>query len=101
VRNGVVPDLLVYFGDLSWRSIGLVGGGAVHVFENDTGSDDANHAHDGLYIIAGAGIPAGQGPEQQIQDVAPTLLQLLGEPVPPEMEGSVFEAATAVSASSR
>ena len=101
VRNGVVPDLLVYFGDLSWRSIGLVGGGAVHVFENDTGSDDANHAHDGLYIIAGAGIPAGQGPEQQIQVVAPTLLQLLGEPVPPEMEGSVFEAATAVSASSR
>jgi hypothetical protein len=27
------------------------------------------------------------------------LLQLLGEPVPAEMEGSVFEAATAVSAS--
>jgi predicted AlkP superfamily phosphohydrolase/phosphomutase len=98
-RNGVVPDLLVYFGDLSWRSIGLVGGGAVHVFENDTGSDDANHAHDGLYIIAGDGISSGQGPQQQIQDVAPTLLKLLGEPVPPEMEGSVFEAATAVSAS--
>jgi predicted AlkP superfamily phosphohydrolase/phosphomutase len=97
-RNGVVPDLLVYFGDLSWRSIGLVGGGAVHVFENDTGSDDANHAHDGLYIIAGDGIPSGHGREQQIQDVAPTLLQLLGEPVPPEMEGAVFEAATAVSA---
>ena len=101
VRNGVVPDLLVYFGDLSWRSIGLVGGGAVHVFENDTGSDDANHAHDGLYIIAGDGIPSGQGPQQQIQDVAPTLLQLLGEPVPPEMEGSVFGAATAASASPR
>jgi predicted AlkP superfamily phosphohydrolase/phosphomutase len=98
-RNGVVPDLLVYFGDLSWRSIGLVGGGAVHVFENDTGSDDANHAHDGLYIIAGDGIPSGQGPQQEIQDVAPTLLRLLGEPVPAEMEGSVFEAATAVSAS--
>ena len=96
-RNGVVPDLLVYFGDLSWRSIGLVGGGAVHVFENDTGSDDANHAHDGLYIIAGDGIPSGHGAEQQIQDVAPTLLRLLGEPVPPEMEGSVFEAAAAVS----
>ena len=98
-RNGVVPDLLVYFGDLSWRSIGLVGGGAVHVFENDTGSDDANHAHDGLYIVAGDGIPSGQGPQQEIQDVAPTLLCLLGEPVPPEMEGSVFEAATAASAS--
>ena len=97
--NGVVPDLLVYFGDLSWRSIGLVGGGAVHVFENDTGSDDANHAHDGLYVAVGEGIPSGEGPQQQIQDVAPTLLRLVGEPVPPEMEGSVFGAATAVSAS--
>ena len=94
-RKGVVPDLLVYFGDLSWRSIGLVGGGEVHVFENDTGSDDANHAHDGLYVLAGNGIPGGQGPEQQIQDVAPTLLSLLGEPIPAEMEGSVFAAAAA------
>ncbi|HEX5467605.1 MAG TPA: alkaline phosphatase family protein [Gaiellaceae bacterium] len=90
--RGVVPDLLVYFGELSWRSIGLVGGGSVHVFENDTGSDDANHAHDGLYVLAGPGIPAGRGPEQEIRDIAPTLLHLLGEPVPGEMEGSVLEA---------
>jgi len=100
-RNGVVPDLLVYFGELSWRSIGLVGGGSVHVFENDTGSDDANHAHEGLYILAGEGIPAGAGPGQAIQDIAPTLLHLLGEPVPAEMEGSVLEAASAASAPAR
>jgi predicted AlkP superfamily phosphohydrolase/phosphomutase len=100
-RNGVVPDLLVYFGELSWRSIGLVGGGSVHVFENDTGSDDANHAHEGLYILAGEGIPAGAGPRQEIQDIAPTLLHLLGEPVPAEMEGSVLEVATAASAPAR
>ena len=68
----------------------------MHVFENDTGSDDANHAHDGLYVLAGEGIPSGHGREQDIQDVAPTLLRLLGEPLPPEMEGSVFEAASAV-----
>jgi len=100
-RNGVVPDLLVYFGELSWRSLGLVGGGSVHVFENDTGSDDANHAHEGLYILAGEGIPAGAGPGQAIQDIAPTLLHLLGEPVPAEMEGSVLEAASAASAPAR
>jgi predicted AlkP superfamily phosphohydrolase/phosphomutase len=94
-RKGVVPDLLVYFGELSWRSIGLVGGGSVHVFENDTGSDDANHAHEGLYVLTGEGITAGRGPEQEIRDIAPTLLHLLGEPVPSEMEGSVLEAATA------
>jgi predicted AlkP superfamily phosphohydrolase/phosphomutase len=98
-RRGVVPDLLVYFGDLSWRSIGVVGAGTVHVFENDTGSDDANHAHDGLYILAADGVPAGPGPRQEIRDIAPTLLHLLGEPVPSDMEGSILEAATAVSAS--
>jgi len=98
-RNGIVPDLLVYFGELSWRSIGLVGTGTVHVFENDTGTDDANHAHEGLYIVAGEGVPYGRGPEQEIRDIAPTLLHLLGEPIPEEMEGSVMEAATAASVS--
>jgi predicted AlkP superfamily phosphohydrolase/phosphomutase len=98
-RNGVVPDLLVYFGELSWRSVGLVGTGTVHVFENDTGTDDANHAHEGLYVLAGEGIPPGRGPEQEIRDIAPTLLHLLGEPIPEEMEGSVLEAATAASVS--
>ncbi|MEX2210975.1 MAG: alkaline phosphatase family protein [Gaiellaceae bacterium] len=86
-RNGVVPDLLVYFGDLYWRSIGQVGTGTVHVFENDTGPDDANHAHEGLYVLAAKGVEAGRGEERSILDVAPTLLTLLGEPVPPEMEG--------------
>ena len=81
-RNGVAPDLLVYFGDLYWRSIGQVGTGTVHVFENDTGPDDANHAHEGLYVLVAPGVPAGRGPEHDLRDVAPTLLALLGEPVP-------------------
>jgi predicted AlkP superfamily phosphohydrolase/phosphomutase len=87
-RNGVVPDLMVYFGDLLWRSVGQVGTGTVHVFENDTGPDDANHAHAGLYVLAAEGVPPGPGPERDIRDVAPTLLELLGEPVPAEMEGT-------------
>lgn len=85
--QGVVPDLLVYFGDLSWRSVGQVGTGTVHVFENDTGPDDANHAHEGLYILRAPGVEPGRGPERDLRDVAPTLLSLLGEPVPDEMEG--------------
>jgi predicted AlkP superfamily phosphohydrolase/phosphomutase len=87
VRNGVVPDLMVYFGDLYWRSIGQVGTGTIHVFENDTGPDDANHAHEGLYVLVAEGVEAGRGEERSLLDVAPTLLALLGEPVPPEMEG--------------
>jgi predicted AlkP superfamily phosphohydrolase/phosphomutase len=87
VRNGIVPDLMVYFGDLYWRSVGQVGTGTVHVFENDTGPDDANHAHEGLYVLVADGVEPGRAEERQIVDIAPTLLTLLGEPVPEEMEG--------------
>ena len=87
-RNGIVPDLMVYFGDLYWRSVGQVGTRTVHVFENDTGPDDANHAHEGLYVLAADGVEPGRGEERGILDIAPTLLTLLGEPVPPEMEGA-------------
>ena len=87
-RNGIVPDLMVYFGDLYWRSVGQVGTGTVHVFENDTGPDDANHAHEGLYVLTAEGAEPGRGEERSILDIAPTLLTLLGEPVPAEMEGS-------------
>jgi predicted AlkP superfamily phosphohydrolase/phosphomutase len=86
--KGVAPDLLVYFGELYWRSVGQVGTEAVHVFENDTGPDDANHAHEGLYILVCEGVEPGPGEERDLRDIAPTLLTLLGEPVPAEMEGT-------------
>ena len=57
--QGVAPDLIVVFGDLLWRSVGTIGGDeGIQTLENDTGPDDANHAQDGLYIVAGPGIEA-------------------------------------------
>ena len=53
--RGVAPDLIVYFGGLYWRSVGTVGGGKIHTFENDTGPDGANHAENGLIIWRPAG----------------------------------------------
>ena len=53
--NGVAPDLICYFGNLAWRSIGSVGDGRVQVRENDTGPDDANHAKYGIAIMARPG----------------------------------------------
>jgi predicted AlkP superfamily phosphohydrolase/phosphomutase len=92
VRGTAPPDLLVYFGDLRWRSVGMVGIGSVHTFENDTGPDDANHAPDGLLIAQGPGIrPQGPIPGMQIMDVAPTILQLFGLGVPADMQGRVLE----------
>ena len=51
-RRGIPPDLIVYFGDLAWRSNGSLGHGRHWTFDNDTGPDDANHAKDGLWITA-------------------------------------------------
>jgi predicted AlkP superfamily phosphohydrolase/phosphomutase len=86
-RNGIPPDLLVYFGGLRWRSIGRVGTGTVHVYENDTGPDDANHAPEGLYLVAADGVRPGRGPDRDLRDIAPTILTALSEPVPERMEG--------------
>src|SRR5512143_450044 len=57
IRN-VPPDLIVYFGDLYWRSIGSLGYGGIHTFDNDSGPDDANHAQFGMFILRE---PGGHG----------------------------------------
>src|SRR5439155_25920348 len=83
--RGVAPDLIFYFGDLYWRSVGTVGGGRIHTFENDTGPDGANHAENGIFIFrpAGDGIPGGREIEGlRTTDIAPTILQSFGLPVP-------------------
>ena len=86
--NGVAPDLIVHFGNLSWRSVGTVGGDeGIHTFENDTGPDDANHAQDGLYVLTGPGIPAFGRRDAHLLDIAPTLLELMGIEVPTAMRG--------------
>ncbi|MGH2347699.1 MAG: alkaline phosphatase family protein, partial [Chloroflexota bacterium] len=87
VRN-VAPDLIVYFGDLSWRSVGTIGRDSIYTFENDTGPDDANHARQGILIARSSGVP-GRGAVEgmSILDVAPTLLDALGLAVPPDMQG--------------
>ena len=88
--NGVAPDLIVYFGDLDWRSVGAVGMGGIHTFENDTGPDEANHDWHGIFVLSTAGAePAlkGQLADVSIYDITPTLLKLLGQPVPPDLAG--------------
>jgi predicted AlkP superfamily phosphohydrolase/phosphomutase len=86
-RN-VPPDLLVYFGDLDWRSVASVGTGAIHTYENDTGPDDANHAQEGIFIMRAPGLDGGRKAEGlQLVDCGPTVLKLLGQPVPAEMIG--------------
>ena len=93
--NGVPPDLIVYFGNLAWRSVGSIGLNTIHTFENDTGPDDANHAEQGIFILCDPAVPANQPQTLRaglsLFDVAPTILNILGVPVPPDMEGTVVQ----------
>ncbi len=85
-RN-IPPDLIVYFGNLDWRSVATVGTGAIHTYENDTGPDDANHAEEGIFIMRAPGVYGERQQGLQLIDAGPTVLKLLGQPIPPEMIG--------------
>lgn len=94
VRN-IAPDLFVFFGDLYWRAAGTVGHGTIHLQENDTGPDGANHDWHGIFAMA-AGKALRNGARQtearsglRLLDVAPTVLHAFGLPVPERLQGRV------------
>jgi predicted AlkP superfamily phosphohydrolase/phosphomutase len=93
-RNGVPPDLIVYFGDLFWRSVGTVGHDSIYTFDNDTGPDDCNHAQFGIVIKHDPAAYEGPGGREltglQLMDMAPTILKQLDVPVPADMQGKAF-----------
>lgn len=90
--TNVPPDLLVYFGDLDWRSVGSIGSREIYTFENDTGPDDANHAQHGIFILYDPRQPGNgrQIDDVSIYDIAPTLLHLLDLPVASGMIGKII-----------
>ena len=86
-------DLMLYFGDLAWRSAGTIGHGRVFLDENDTGPDDAVHSKSGVFLLYdprqtwGNHLTNGFG----LTDVAPTILRLLDKPIPEDMVGKPLE----------
>lgn len=90
--NNIAPDLMVYFGNLHWRSVGSLGHGTHFTYQNDTGPDDANHAEEGLFLIND---PAHSGlghisDYHQLMDIAPTILHQMRLPIPEDMRGKVI-----------
>jgi predicted AlkP superfamily phosphohydrolase/phosphomutase len=86
--RGRAPDLLVYFGDLAYRSLGTVGHGRVWLEANDAGPDGANHDWDGIVIAAGPSVPRrGRVEGARLYDVLPTALACLGVDCPKGLLG--------------
>lgn len=88
VIRGIPSDLIVYFGNLTWRSVGSVGYQAIHTLENDTGPDNCNHDQHGVFVMCDSKHPKERRLEAiDILDVAPTILKQMGVPIPKDMEG--------------
>jgi predicted AlkP superfamily phosphohydrolase/phosphomutase len=89
--RGVAPDLIVYFGDLEWRSVGQVGTGQIFTYENDTGPDGANHNRTGVFAMRGVpGQPLGRVDGLALVDVGPTILSLYDIDAPEGAQGRSF-----------
>jgi predicted AlkP superfamily phosphohydrolase/phosphomutase len=92
--RGIPPELIVYFGNLKWRSVGSIGYDNILTFENDIGPDDANHYQYGVCIVHDPLAPDSSSPaprdDLDILDISPTILDRMGMKVPEEMEGKVI-----------
>jgi predicted AlkP superfamily phosphohydrolase/phosphomutase len=91
VRN-IPPDIIVYLGDLRWRSVGSFGFDSIYTFENDIGPDDANHAQDGLviYYDPKQNLGGQRLSGMHLMDFAPTVLHLFGQTIPDDIQGKVI-----------
>lgn len=89
----IAPDLIVYLGDLHWRAVGSFGFEGIYTFENDTGPDDANHAQDGMiiYYDPRQNLAGQQLSGTQLMDFAPTVLHLMGQAIPEDMQGRIIQ----------
>lgn len=92
--KGNYPDLTVYFDNLNWRSAGTIGYNSPYLSENDKGPDDAVHSHYGVFILYDSSKEQGKKIEDiNLLDVAPTILEVMRIPVPPDMEGKIVKEA--------
>lgn len=90
--RGAAPDLFVYVGDLRLRALGTVGVDDLFPEANDTGPDDANHEFDGVFVFSdGVDRDGSEITGLQLLDVAPTVLDYFGVPVPEDMQGRVVD----------
>lgn len=82
------PDMLVFFNEGHWRASDAVGSGQLHSRTSPAFLEDVANSFTGFYCLMGPGVPKdGERQNVFVIDVAPTVLNLMGEQVPEAMEG--------------
>ena len=92
-----VPDLVVEFVDYEWLGKGNLKSRTETIWDRVeiSGTDAAyvgSHRHEGIVALSGPSAAPG-GLFASIEDIAPTIQYLLGEPIPESMEGQLIDAA--------
>ena len=92
-----VPDLVVEFVDYEWLGKGNLKSRTESIWDKVeiAGTNAAyvgSHRHEGIVALAGPSAAPG-GLFASIEDIAPTIQYLLGEPIPESMEGQLIDAA--------
>lgn len=86
----LAPDLVAVLGDWNYRTIGLYDFTTNKLISPAFGPT-GDHRMEGIFIGSGPGFLAGSKPDgADLLDIAPTVLHLLGVPVPEDMDGRVL-----------
>jgi predicted AlkP superfamily phosphohydrolase/phosphomutase len=86
----LAPDLTVVLSDWRYRTIGLYDFTTNKVISPVFGPS-GDHRMDGIFVAAGPAFRKGARPDgATLLDIAPTVLHLLGVPVPEDMDGRVI-----------
>jgi predicted AlkP superfamily phosphohydrolase/phosphomutase len=85
------PDLLFFTRDMQYKAMGLSDFSSNKVFEPVFGTT-GHHRMNGVLICCGAGRfkQDAKAEGARIQDLAPTILYLMGQAIPTEMDGKVM-----------
>jgi predicted AlkP superfamily phosphohydrolase/phosphomutase len=91
-----VPDLLVEFDHYAWLGKGNLKTRSESLWDTiaiEAGSEHSyvgSHRHEGVVVLSGPAVAAGAPVQGELVDVAPTILYLLAEAVPADLEGRIL-----------
>jgi predicted AlkP superfamily phosphohydrolase/phosphomutase len=91
-RVALAPDLILHTDRSKYVSFGHADFGSNRILEPSIGQT-GHHTMDGIVVLHGPGVKANEAIRGDIIDIAPTVLYVLGLPVPSIMDGKVLQAA--------
>jgi predicted AlkP superfamily phosphohydrolase/phosphomutase len=87
----LAPDLFLFIGAGHWGVNERVGYGSTYSYDTLLGQDDGIHGEDCTFMMAGPSVPhLGEIKGGDLLDIAPTMLDILGVPIPGDFEGKTL-----------